>query len=444
MELINFAQLPILEDFEIFLTFLNKPEPIGLTTGKGQLKKDDLYRLNGEMHHQTAWVTDKSVQYAYPLLDFFFQVIIKSKLARIYHLDKGIILKPDLEKLAKYRSLTPEEQYFFLVETFWRYLNWAAIMEMRSNLFIHFLKPGLEILSLMEEEKEYEIVNDSLPGLPETNNLNFRTGRKIYEILGFLEFYELEPKVNLPKKPDKYTFPYAAIKAKKLGLALLPVLLEQRPLDTWNLPFLREIEADESDFPLFLDDFLSPDKNLLSEAAKSTAENLPIPVTESDPTSFLAPFQSIPGLTTLLESFYTYPPAFKPGTYTLKIALAANIYRTVAVAANHTLYQLHEVIQQAFKFDDDHLYAFFMDGEPWSTEAFYSPEAEHGPTVDEVKLGDLDLAAGQGFLYIFDFGDEWGFWITVLQIEETLPEPKQPKILEQAGKAPKQYGNNNW
>jgi len=180
MELINFAQLPILEDFDLFLTFLNRPEPIWLTNEKGQLKRDDLFRLNQEMHHKTEWVTNKSLQYAYPLLDFFFQVSIKSKLARIYHHDKGKILKPDPEKLSKYRSLSPGEQYFFLLETFWRYLNWAAIMEMRSNLFIHFLKPGLEILALMEAEKEYEIVNDSLLGLPELTHLDFRTGQKIY------------------------------------------------------------------------------------------------------------------------------------------------------------------------------------------------------------------------------------------------------------------------
>lgn len=56
-----------------------------------------------------------------------------------------------------------------------------------------------------------------------------------------------------------------------------------------------------------------------------------------------------------------------------------------------------------------------------------------------MKLGELDLYAGQFFMYQFDYGDEWRFGVQVLEINPDAPEPKSPKVVDKQGKNPKQY-----
>jgi hypothetical protein len=40
---------------------------------------------------------------------------------------------------------------------------------------------------------------------------------------------------------------------------------------------------------------------------------------------------------------------------------------------------------------------------------------------------------------VFDFGDSWEFWVTVLQVDPAAPEPKSPEVVDKQGKNPKQY-----
>jgi len=61
--------------------------------------------------------------------------------------------------------------------------------------------------------------------------------------------------------------------------------------------------------------------------------------------------------------------------------------------------------------------------------------------VDEVRIGELGLLEGQCILYLFDYGDEWRFQIALEAIRKSGAKPRKPKIVEQKGKAPKQYEN---
>lgn len=132
--------------------------------------------------------------------------------------------------------------------------------------------------------------------------------------------------------------------------------------------------------------------------------------------------------------------------YRLKVSLAwmPDVWRVVEMLDNQTLEDLHYEIQDAFHWDDDHLYAFFLSGRAWDniTEVDrpeMNTEAE-APLADEVTLAALELKPGQSFLYIFDFGDELRHKIEVLG---TFPLPargKFPRIAERHGKAPPQYG----
>jgi hypothetical protein len=80
-----------------------------------------------------------------------------------------------------------------------------------------------------------------------------------------------------------------------------------------------------------------------------------------------------------------------------------------------------------------------MDGIPWSDEKFTSPYEDEGPYADEVRIGELGLVKGQTFLYLFDYGDEWRFRVTLEEIRHDQPHPKSPRIVERKGGSPEQY-----
>ncbi len=118
------------------------------------------------------------------------------------------------------------------------------------------------------------------------------------------------------------------------------------------------------------------------------------------------------------------------------------VSRTLALPAEYTLDDLHLQIQKAVNFDDDHLYQFFMNPRnPYNGE-YYDPRAVDGWTrgfpAADTTLAMLNLYDGQRFLYIFDFGDHWEFYLTVVR---HLPDDTSGKarIVEKVGKLPKQY-----
>lgn len=124
--------------------------------------------------------------------------------------------------------------------------------------------------------------------------------------------------------------------------------------------------------------------------------------------------------------------------FVFKVSLNGRTWRKIKIASAHTLHHLHLAIQDAFAFADDHLYAFFMDGKPWSQNAYWDKEDDKQPSADKAVLKKLELEQGTRFLYLFDFGDEWKFTV---QLEEILdaPAPLKPMVIEKKGKDPEQY-----
>jgi hypothetical protein len=117
------------------------------------------------------------------------------------------------------------------------------------------------------------------------------------------------------------------------------------------------------------------------------------------------------------------------------------VERDVVVRSDQTLIHLHRVLQQAFAWDDDHLYSFWLDGRFWGdAESEYTAPFELEPPQKsaDVKLAGLGLLPGATIAYIFDFGDEWRVGLTVLTTAPADQEPC-PRILASRGDAPPQY-----
>jgi hypothetical protein len=117
------------------------------------------------------------------------------------------------------------------------------------------------------------------------------------------------------------------------------------------------------------------------------------------------------------------------------------VERDVTVRSDQTLVDVHRVLQEAFGWDDDHLYSFWLDGEFWgSAESEYTApfELEPGQKSARVKLAGLGLQPGATIAYVFDFGDCWQVLLTVLTSAPAGDE-RFPRVVARRGEAPPQY-----
>ena len=127
-------------------------------------------------------------------------------------------------------------------------------------------------------------------------------------------------------------------------------------------------------------------------------------------------------------------------TWVFKVARNRATWRTVELLDNQSLHHLHSVIQDAFGWDDDHLYAFFMTNKAWDRYGEYGHPVSDMRSAAKARLKNLGLQPKQKFLYIFDFGDEIRHQITVIDQRTQEPDAKYPRILQVHGEAPPQYG----
>ena len=123
------------------------------------------------------------------------------------------------------------------------------------------------------------------------------------------------------------------------------------------------------------------------------------------------------------------------------------VTRKVEMKGTQTLDDLHEaIIYRSFGWDDPHMYSFF-DNIPYTQDRRmeYSCDTTPDPldggkaNSASTKLGRLNLKKKQKFLFLFDFGDDHQFGIEVQGFGEVKIGKAYPLILEEEGRAPRQY-----
>ena len=120
------------------------------------------------------------------------------------------------------------------------------------------------------------------------------------------------------------------------------------------------------------------------------------------------------------------------------------VSRKLVVQGDRTLEDLHRLLQLAYDWDDDHLYAFWPSGKFWDPErgaGFGRPGfcRESGDRSARIRLDHVGLEVGQTLAYLFDFGDEWRVRLKLVDVRQTDGAPATA-ILESRGAAPPQYG----
>ncbi|MBI4668836.1 MAG: SEC-C domain-containing protein [Elusimicrobia bacterium] len=126
------------------------------------------------------------------------------------------------------------------------------------------------------------------------------------------------------------------------------------------------------------------------------------------------------------------------------------VWRIIEIGESQTLHDLHLAIQDAFGWDNDHLYSFYMSGRAWDRGSEYSGDPLAGAVADrsgrfaeESLLSQLGLLKGRKFLYLFDYGDQWRHEVEVAEIVEREGAGEQAKIVEKCGESPDQYGDDD-
>jgi hypothetical protein len=137
--------------------------------------------------------------------------------------------------------------------------------------------------------------------------------------------------------------------------------------------------------------------------------------------------------------------------YVLRISIQGAvqpIWRKLSVPADYTLGDLHQILQIAFGWDDDHMHSFTVNSVQYGmmTDIGF----DYGDDMadeDDVCLYNLNLQPKQKFSYLYDFGDSWEHEIRVSKIISAGDEKwdlTRPRCLEGKRASPLEDSGGIW
>ena len=145
--------------------------------------------------------------------------------------------------------------------------------------------------------------------------------------------------------------------------------------------------------------------------------------------------------------------------YRFRVIIEDNddVYRDIDIKAVQTFEELHDSLQDAFKFDKKHAASFFVSDDYWrkgleitlrKEDLPLTPEeirlkVEPKKLMSETKIAKLIETPHQRFVYVFDETVQWTFLLEMLKITNEEAKAKYPLISKTVGTAPKQYKQLN-
>lgn len=405
---------PVLADFDAFLAAIEQPR-VYLTEKREILDRATLADLDARMRTHRAGPGKRADQHRYPLLHLFQRLCVGARLHRAER-QRGKLRMVPTENRAVFGELDATERYFALLEAAWVDLDWRklGVPDHRCDARLDWLA---EQLRELEPGKPVPVSG------PFTGHTAFRISGDHVQALALSFFGLLEADPVPASRMEQHAWPRGSvwlrsITVTELGHEVLTRLDGQRPWSLWNTPDRRQRGFGLAKFP---GESLRPDDGGVDR-----------------PTPFHDVFRTLVPVGSLQRGLPRIRHEHTDCTFVVRASLEWEIWREFALSDRHTLADLHEMIQLAFGFDDDHLYAFYMDGKPHSDEAFMDPRSGELPSAAEARLGDLDLRQGQRIAYLFDFGDRWLFDVDVVEIADR-PHRGAPDVLDATGESPRQY-----
>ncbi len=386
----------ILRDFEKLLDFVaaNDLEASGVNE---LLPLKCLSELNALLTKPLDISLKRPVQKSFANINGLFLLGRASGLLVLQKDEKKPKFAVDREALEIWQSLNPVERYLTLVEI-WIVRSSADIIGEHENLFnssLYSLKRLFDALkakgSNIRNNKSFQESGFMLYG---AHNI------ALAEMFGWLEIKHGAGELGKSWVIEK-------IKKTNFGVAMISKLLEIYETLDYNWENIAEIEDREFD---------------------ANAFNLLQPVFQP----YFPKWQNV----------FRLPHTEKAnGIFVFKVSLGKKTWRKIAVSSKDVLDDLHDAIQKAFQFDNDHLYEFSFRNQFGIKQRVPHPMCEEEFSTDEFKIKDLPLRIGDKMEYLFDFGDYWQFTAELEAIQPPNPKFKKAKILESHGKSPEQYPN---
>jgi len=420
----NIFPIQLIIDFDQFLNEIeHQPKPVHLTKTNKYISKKFLPALNEQMSIKSEVATSNSQQPDYPYIHFFYHLAVGGHLVEIIKIDTN---KPELrvtERIKLYKKLTGTEKYFFLFETFWVDMNWSELLGKMNHPVYDLLTDVFK--KLMDKKSGFHL-NFNRHKLLSNLIADWNNFLLSFDWLGLWVSEKDQARMDEYQKKNVYFA--KTITLTPFGRKIVPILMKDRALKKWNRSFRQEI----------------------GEVNPIPGSRLPEPFNEdmdhknwkkdqsSEP--FYQAFSSLFFQRELQQTLPRLERKFTSGVHTFTIAFGTQSWRKVALSAKHTMEDLHQIILSAYEFEDGHLYSFFMDGKKWSSYCIASP-FDHSGSANAAKttIGSVGMHVGQRFMYLFDYGAEWQFTVSVEQISETEPEPMHPAIIDGEGTGPEQY-----
>jgi len=381
----------ILKDLEILLDYLRKQElPVA---GTHRLPRTVLGEINGLLSHPIQLRLKRPEQKSYPHIQGLYLLLRASGLACIEGKDGKLFLSVDDKAYQVWESLNPTERYCALLESWLLRGREEIVGERGGGLFSvpNILRGVMDLFRRVPEkglrvagEKNAQYLLRYVPG---------------WHNLGLMELFGL---ISIkPGSPiEGQGWQIERIDRTAFGDALVALLCTRVFWDS-NLIFESEKEGR---VPVGL---LQP---ILQPYFPEWKKNLSIPEW-----------------------------VFREGTHVFKVALGRLWFR-IAVPASLTLEWLASTILEAVKFDSDHLYHFEYENPFGAIERINHDFIDEGPWASDVRVGDVPLRVGQKMTYLYDFGDNWEFEVTLEQVDRDHAVEK-PRVLEMHGSPPEQYTN---
>ena len=127
-----------------------------------------------------------------------------------------------------------------------------------------------------------------------------------------------------------------------------------------------------------------------------------------------------------------------------------SIQREIEVPDDFSLYKLAEAVINAYGFDFDHAFGFFSTiGERYfdsdkKYELFADMEDEGieptgAKSVKKTKVREVWKRPKDQMLFLFDYGDDWRWIVTLERFDEKQHGATYPRVLSSKGEPPEQY-----
>jgi hypothetical protein len=127
------------------------------------------------------------------------------------------------------------------------------------------------------------------------------------------------------------------------------------------------------------------------------------------------------------------------------VYLKEQCIRVIEMDEKACLYDLHDAIQHAVDFGQDHPFEFFLanSSSPYAVKRWLTEKEEWEDKEDDffrIRLIDIWPTGRKKLYYLFDFGDQWTFEIRKKRgSKEAGHGVKYPRLIKAIGPNPEQY-----